>query len=158
SVTYSALIPMTVRYGVSDVVILQATFTHAPDMQLSVVKRRISRTQNEVNLLNYRADPQETKDMLLARAARDIADQLEHKKTEEAECIKTVTGGERNTVMVLASISTLASWTQLRAKLSTLPMIDKLETLAVSPQQVDLVIHYRGSPESLGNAITAQNI
>jgi len=158
SANYAALLPLTLRYGVSDIVVVQAKLIHNPDVQLEVVKRRINRMQNEVNLTTYRADPQETKEALLARAARDIADSLEHKKTEEMEERKTTAGGERNNMMVLASISTLASWTQLRAKLTTLPMIDKLEVLALAPQQVDLIIHYRGSPDSLSNAITAQNI
>jgi len=156
--SYASLTPITVRYGVSDVVILHAKYNTIPDMSVSVVKRRISRTQNEVNLLTYRADPQETKEMLLARASRDIAETLEKKKTEEMETVKAVQGGEHNTVMLLASVSTLASWTQLRAKLSTMPMIDKLETIAIAPQQIDIVLHYRGSADSLSNAITGQNI
>jgi len=158
SANYATLAPMTIRYGVSDIVVLQAKFTHTPDMVLSVVKRRINRTQNEVNLLTYRADPQETKELLLARAARDIADTLQHKKTEELETVKMVHGGERNDLMLLASITTLNSWTQVRAKLSKLPMIDRLELLAISPQQVDMIVHYRGTPDSLANAITAQNL
>lgn len=158
SANFSALLPLTLRYGVSDIVILQAKITRNPELQLDVVKRRINRTQNEVNLTTYRADPQETKDTLLARAARDISEALEHKKTEEMEVSKTVSGGERNKMMVLASISTLSSWTQLRSKLSSLPMVDKLEMLALAPQQVDLIIHYRGTPDSLGNAITSLNI
>lgn len=155
---YSTLLPMTVRYGVSDIVIVQAKYTHTPDPQLEVVKRRINRTQNEVNVMTYRADPQETKETLMIRAARDIAAQIEHKKTEEMETVKAVQGGDRNTVMMLASITTLASWTDLRGKMSSLPMIDKLEVLAISPQQVDLIVHYRGTPESLAHALAAQNI
>jgi hypothetical protein len=158
SANFAALLPLTLRYGVSDIVILQAKISHNPDLQLDVVKRRINRVQNEVNLTTYRADPQETKELLLSRAAHDIAESLEHKKTEEMEVSKTVSGGERNNMMVLASISTLASWTQLRSKLAALPMVDKLEVLALSPQQVDMVIHYRGTPDSLSNAITSQNI
>ena len=152
--SYNTLIPLTVRYGASDIVILQAKYVTIPDVGISVVKRRVSRTQNEVNLLNYRADPQESKDMLMARAAHDIASQLEHKKTEERETVKAVQGGEHNSIMLLATFSTLSSWT----KLSTLPMTDKLDTLAIAPQQVDLVLHYRGSAESLTNALTSQNI
>ena len=158
SANYASLAPLTIRYGVSDIVVLQAKFTHTPDMVLNVVKRRVNRTTNEVNLLTYRADPQETKELLLARAARDIADSLEHKKTEETESVKMVRGGERNDLMLLASITTLNSWTQIRAKLTRLPMIDRLELLAISPQQVDMIVHYRGTPDSLGNAITAQNL
>jgi hypothetical protein len=158
SANFSSLSPLGVRYGVSDIVVLQAKFTQTPDMMLTVVKRRINRLQNEVNVLTYRADPQETKDLLLLRAARDIAGLLEHKKTEELESTKVVRGGERHTMMVLASISTLASWTQVRAKLTGLPMIDRLELLAISPKQVDMVVHYRGTPDSLANAIAAQNL
>lgn len=158
NVNYSALIPLTVRYGASDIVILQAKFSATPDMVVNVVKRRINRLQNEVTMQTYRADPQETKSMLLTRAARDIAANIQKKKVEEQETIKAIQGGNRNKVMVLASVSTLSSWTQIRAKLSTLPMIDQIEVLAVAPQQVDVAITYRGSAESLANGITAQNL
>jgi len=158
SANYASLLPLTVRYGVTDIVLVQAKLSHDGGMTLEVVKRRLNRTQNEVNLLTYRADPQETRDTLMARATHDVIDTLEHKKTEETEAVKTIRGGNHGTVMVLASISTLSSWTQLRTKLSTLPMIDKIEPLAISPQQVDLVIHYRGSADSLATAITARNI
>jgi hypothetical protein len=158
SATYASMIPLTIRYGVSDIVILQAKIVSQPDLTLSVVKHRISRGRNEVNLLNYRADPQETRDLLLARAARDIASSLQHKKSEEMSESKVVRGGERNQVMMLASITTLGSWTELRAKLSSMPMVDHIELLAMAPKQVDMVMHYRGSSESLARAIVSLNI
>jgi hypothetical protein len=158
SATFSSLQPMTVRYGVTDIVLLHAKFLPSAETTLEVVKRRISRTQNEVNVLTYRADPQENREALMARATHDIVDSLEHTKIEEVQSVKAVYEGDHASIMVLVSISTLSSWTQLRAKLSTLPMIDKLEPLAISPQQVDLMIHYRGPADSLANAITAQNI
>ncbi len=153
SATYSSLSALAIRYGVSDIVILSATYTRKPDTLLTVVKRRMSRTRNEVNALTYRADPQETRDMLLARAARDIADNLHDKKTEEVSTNKGVIGGDRNKIMILASITTLNSWTELKTKLSTLPMIDRIETLAISPQQVDMAVYYRGTPDSLAGGI-----
>ena len=158
SSTFTSLLPMAVRYGTTDIVFLHAKFIQSADTTLEVVRRRINRTQNEVNVLTYRADPQENRDALMARATHDIVDSLEHKKNEETESIKAVFEGDHNSVMMLASISTLSSWTQLRAKLQTLPMIDKLEPLAISPQQVDLLVRYRGPADSLANAITAQNI
>ncbi len=159
SATYGSLVPLTLRYGVSDIVILQAKYSSHPDLELKVVKRRINRTRNEVNMLTYRADPQETRDALLARAARDIADNMQNKKTEEISATTGgLHGGEKHKIMVLASITTMASWTQLRAKLASLPMIDRLELLAMSPNQVDIVVHYRGSPESLANGILSQQL
>lgn len=158
SANYASLVAMMIRYGVSDVVIVQAKYTQEPDLMLTVTKRRINRTLNEVSVLSYRADPQETRDLLLTRAARDIAENLQHKKTEELETSKVVHGGERNKIMVLANISTLASWTELRTKLSTLPMIDRIELLAMGASQVDMVLYYRGSAESLARAIVGSQI
>ena len=149
SANYASLVPLISRYGVSDVVIVQAKLTQNPDLVLEIVKRRFNRTQNEVNLLTYRADPQETKDTLLARAARDIADRIQFKKTEELSDTKNALGGERHEIMMLANISTIDSWTELRSRLTKLPMVDKIDILAMSPQQVDLLVHYRGTPESL---------
>lgn len=154
SATYAALAPLAIRYGTSDIVILQAKYVKNPDMELTVVKRRINRTLSEVNVLNYRADPQETRDTLMARAARDIADNLQNKKSEEAVNLQGIRAGEKGKIMLLASITTLNSWTDLKARLDTLPMIEKLEILAMSPQQVDLVVHYRGSLEALAGGIT----
>lgn len=156
--TYASLIPMAIRYGITDIVIVQAKLVQKPDLMLSVIKHRISRNQNEINALSYRADPQETRDLLLARAARDIISGLEHKKNEEVSTTQVIRGGEHNKIMVLASISTLRTWTNLRSKLSSLPMVDRLELLAVSPKQVDMVLHYRGAPDSLARAINANKI
>jgi Uncharacterized protein conserved in bacteria (DUF2066) len=156
TVTYATLAPLAIRYGISDVVILQAKYTKNPDMVLTVVKRRINRNVNEVNALTYRADLQETRDTLLARAARDIADNLLNKKNEEIASggAGVVSHGEKGKIMMLASITTIGSWTSLKAKLETLPMIERLEMLALSPSQVDMVVHYRGSLESLEGGIT----
>ncbi len=156
--TYASLIPMTIRYGITDIVIVQAKLVLKPDLMLSVIKHRISRNRSEINALSYRADPQETRDLLLARAARDIISGLQHKKIEETSTVQTVRGGEHNKIMMLASISTLATWTNLRSKLSSLPMVDRLELLAVSPKQVDMVLHYRGAADSLARAINASHI
>ena len=83
---------------------------------------------------------------------------MQHKKSEELATVQNVRGGERNKLMILASISTLNSWTKLRESLSTLPMVDQVEVLAISARQVDMVLHYRGAADALARAITAQKI
>jgi hypothetical protein len=155
---FQALSTFAVRYGVSDVVLLQAKFTMRPDMALSVVKRRVGRQDSSVNVLTYRADPQETRDLLFARAARDIIAELQERKVDETASKSAVRGGDRKKIMMLASISTMASWTDLRKKLTSLPMVDKVETLAVSARQVDIAVSYRGSDESFTNALSSQSI
>jgi hypothetical protein len=155
---YSALSPLAIRYGVTDILILEARYSRAPEMLLTVVKRRINRARNEVNLLTFRADPQETRDTLLARAARDIVDNLQNQKSEEVTAIRSTAGGERGKIMVLASIGTLRAWTDIRARLSSMTMIERIELIAMSPQQVDMQLHYRGSLESLATALEAQKL
>ena len=71
---------------------------------------------------------------------------------------QAVRGGEKNKMMMLASISTLSSWTELRTKLTAMPMIDRIELLAMGPKQVDMILHYRGTPDSLARAIEGEKI
>lgn len=158
AVNYASLVPMTIRYGVSDIVVLNAKLVSKPDLVLTVHKRRIARGKNEVNVTTYRADPQETRDLLLARAARDIVYNIQHKKTEELAAIQDVKGGDKNKLMLLASVSNMDSWTKLRESLSQLPMVDRIEILAVSARQVDMVLHYRGDSPALARAINAKHI
>jgi hypothetical protein len=158
SATYSVLAPLAVRYGVTDMLIVEARLSKSPDLVLNVVKRRINRVRNEIHMLTYRADPQETKEALLIRAAQDIASSTQSQKSEEAAIARTTSGGERSKIMVLASISTLRAWTDIRARLTAMPMVDRIELVAMSPQQVDMVLHYRGQQDSLATAIEAQKL
>ena len=127
-------------------------------MVLNVVIRRVGRQDSSVNVQTYRADPQESRELLFARAARDIIVQLHEKIVDEAASKSAIRGGDRKKVMMLASISTMSSWTELRKKLSSLPMVDKVETLAISARQVDIMVSYRGSEESFTNAIASKSI
>lgn len=155
---FQALSSFAVRYGASNIVLLQAKYTSRPDMMLSVVERIVGRQDTSVNVHTYRADPQETRDVLFLRAARDIISGLRGKKEEEMANARAVRGGDRKKIMMLASITTMASWTDLRKKFTSLPMVDKVETLAISARQVDMVVSYRGSEESFTNALAAQSI
>jgi len=155
---FQALSAFAVRYGVSDIVLLQAKYTMRPDMVLTVAKRRVGRQDSSANVMTYRADPQETRELLFARAARDIIAELQEKKVDETANKQAVRGGDRKKIMMLASISTMASWTELRKKITTLPMVDKMDTLAVSARQVDIVVYYRGSEESFTNAINSKSL
>ncbi len=156
SATFSSLSNLTNRYGANEIVLLQAKFEATPTMVLTVIKRRLNRTRNEINLLTYRSDPQETKEMLLTRAAMDIVEKLQDIKSHQVK--SNFVGGEHNRIMLLASISTMASWTELRGKLTKLPMVDKVDVIAISPQQVDISLGYRGTQESLEAGILSLNL
>ncbi len=155
---FQALSAFALRYGASDVVLVQAKYTMRPDMVLNVAVRRVSRQDVSISAHTYRADPQESREMLFARAARDIISELQARKVDETANRQSVRGGDRKKIMMLASISTMSSWTELRKKLTSLPMVDKVETLAVSARQIDLVVNYRGSEESFTNALIGKSL
>ena len=155
---FQALSSYAVRYGVSDIVLLQAKYVMRPDMMITVVKRRVGRQDSSVNVLTYRADPQETRETLFGRAVRDIISELQEKKVDETATKAAIRGGDRKKLMMLASVSTMHSWTELRKKLTALPMVDKVETIAISARQVDLAVSYRGSEESFTSALASKSI
>lgn len=152
SATFGALAPLVNRYGVGQIVILRAVYRTEPNVGIDVVKRDISRSKNEVLLLDYRADPQENKDQLLVRAAQDLAEQLDRAR-EDMISKKALTSNTEGRVMALIPISTLAAWTEVRQKMMKLPVVTKLEIIAIAPTQVDVLIHFRGDKAALSKTL-----
>ncbi len=153
---YTSYINLIRRYGVRNVAILQARVKEEGKV-LEVVKRMLDRTQNEVSLLTYRADPQETLEALEARAARDVADQLAHAR-EQVVAQRAESAGLEARQPMMATFSTMQGWMEMRKKLESIPLVKKIELQAMAPQQVDFTVSYRGTPQGLAQAITAQGI
>lgn len=150
---YPALAPLVQRYGAGEVAVLLARFSATPEKTLQVGLRRLGPSRNEVTILHYSADADEGKEQMIERAALDVAEQLRLKKLEEMK--NASQRGSTGAVMVVASIGTLSGWSQMRAKLLGLPMVQRIEMLAISAQQADFVLHYRGTADGLADAVTS---
>lgn len=152
-VGYPVLADMAQRYGTGEVAVLLARFSATPELALQVGLRRLGPARNEVTILNYSADESESKEQMIERAALDVAEQIRLKKMEELR--NAAQRGSTGSMMVVASIRTLAGWSQMRGKLLGLPMVQRIEMLAVSPQQADFILHYRGTADGVADAVTS---
>ncbi len=153
---FSLYLPMIRRYGVHDVAVLQARLKDEGKV-LEVVKRTLDRARNDVNLVSYNADPQEDLEALMARAARDVVVQLT-KAREEKAAARASQQEQEGLQMAVATFSNMQSWALMRKKMESLPLIRKIQLVAMAPQQIDLMIYYRGNAEGLAQAIGSRGI
>jgi hypothetical protein len=122
-----------------------------------VQRKLVGASQNETLALNYRPDPQEDIPSFFVRVARDVADQL-NRQREEAMTRRTMSGNASGHIMIVTPYTTMASWMDVRSRLLKLAFVDKLEMVAISPQQADAILHYRGTEDALMKAIIALNL
>jgi hypothetical protein len=153
SANYAALMPYFTRYGVGEVVVVKAAYRGGEQPGLDVVKRHVSRGRNETFVLDYHADPGEDKSALLYRVAKDLSDQI-NRNREDMVSARAVLGKTEGRMMILIPMTTLDAWTRVRGTLLKLQTVSKLDVLAVSPRQVDVMMQYKGSKESLAADIT----
>lgn len=163
SANYGTLATFFSRYGVGAVIIVKATFhksTGAKDQlaTMDVIRRDIGQQTNDSYVLDYRADQDEDKAALLLRVARDLIEQVNRQREEiltREAMTGTSTGADTGRIMVLIPTTTLDSWTKVRAQLTKLQTVTKLDVLAVSPQQVDTMLQFKGPKASLASDIAA---
>lgn len=161
SATYDALAPLINRYGAGQVAVVKASLKPAQGSDasmLEVIKRDVGRMRSDVFPLEYRADPQESVDDLLLRAARDLAEQIGRQR-EDALSREAVSGGEpENRVLVVIPIETLQGWSDLRGRLLNIPSVVQVELLAIAPRQVDALLHFRGQKEGVEHSAAAAGL
>lgn len=154
---YDVLVPMLQRYGTGDVVVITASMGGDAQPLLTVNQRIIGKESTEIGSFTYHADEGESKDDLLNRAARDLAGQLATRRAADHDMAAT-----RNTPgtpqMMIASISTLAAWSKIRETLSDLPMVKRVDILAMAPRQVDVMVYYTGNAQTLSDNMQVKGL
>lgn len=157
SATHAALAPMLARYGTSEAVIIRASYRQDPSPMVEIFKRHVGPGHSETALHEYRADPQEDRDQLLYRVARDLSEQLLRQR-EELFARQAIGGEAENRMMALIPFTTLSGWTQVRGVLLKLPAVRRVDVLAVSPEQVDVLVQFRGPKDMLVRDIAASGL
>ena len=153
---YERLMPLVARYGASQVVIAEAVpVTEGNNVALQVALREMSAQGGEASVENYSAQQDETQEMLMIRAARSIASAIKDRNTPGYSNTNSP-GGKR--VMLLASIRDMSQWLELRKRLLAMNVIEKIELKALSPRQVDVMVHYRGDASLLAKYMIAGDL
>lgn len=149
-----ALMHFFTRYGVGEVVVMKTVFRKGENSGLDVVHRHIGKNRSDVYVQDYRGDPQEELSSLMGRASQDLIEQISRQRQDLLAKQAAAAREEDGRLTLLVPLNTLDSWTKVRTTLLKLPSVTKLDITAISPQQVDVLLRFRGPQTSLANDIT----
>lgn len=118
----------------------------------------------------FEAEGGETNEQVMARAAAEIAARL----TTEAQGQQVLSaspsaaptavnpahasGPVAGRITVLSRLTNVSDWVNLRNRLSALPSVARVELSALSQQQADVIVHYRGGLPQLEAAMQGAGI
>lgn len=167
--------PIAERYQSSTVIVASARAGVSSGVNALLVDvRRLSHGGEVSEMpLVYEQNSGETGEDVMARAAQDIIRLVMHEErqraaqqAQQAQAPAAAAGGAPPQVMqgpvsrltVLSRLERLNDWVGLRKRLQALPNVERVDLAAISNRQVDMVVHYRGSPAQLEAAMQSQGI
>lgn len=153
---YASFGAIAERYQAATVLVAEAVYRDAADATVLDVNLRslgVGGQNNELTL-SYEAQPDEILDDVLRRAANDITQRL----LAEGQAQEAAGKAPQNRVTVLSRLGDISDWVVLRKRLKLLPSIDKVELSAISNQQADIVLYFRGSPDALVSSMASQGL
>lgn len=92
----------------------------------------------------------------MATAAARLAARLDEEWKREATAM-ALSGAEAQ-LSAQAALGGLADWLALRERLARSPAVRKVDVLAVSPRDAQLVLHHVGTPEQLAQALALSDL
>lgn len=151
----TALAAIAKKEGVTDVLVLVAVKRVGDKPGVDVTVRRYHQGQFvDVHFDSIGANPNEADADLFKRAADMIATDIDSGwKTAKADL-----SGPPASLTVVASISGLDDWIQLRDMLAAAPAVRKIEVKTLSRQEATIDIQYVGTPDQLKANLAAMKL
>jgi chemotaxis protein histidine kinase CheA len=162
--------PIAERYQSSTVVLAAAMPTVSSGVNaLSVNLRRIERGgQISDTPLTYEQQSAESREEMMQRAAQDvirrIMQEAQQRSLQQNQAAASPAAAPtnrpeayapRSRLTVLSRLERLNDWVNLRRRLMNLQAVEQVDLSAISNRQVDLVVHFRGSPVELEQQMQA---
>lgn len=96
----------------------------------------------------------------MTEAVERLAAQLDREWKREVMALSAgfAAGAPTARLSAQAPLASLAEWVSLRDRLRRSPAVRKLEVLAISPRDAQVVLHYVGSPEQLAQALAFEDV
>lgn len=157
---YENLGPIAERYQAGQVIVAVAYPTIASGVNaLGVTLRRMGGTgQAGVETLTYERQENEEQEALMQRAAQDIIRRIRQESQPVIAAAGPQTLNMQGKITVLSRLGRINDWVVLRKRLTALPQVERVELSAISGQQADMVVHFRGSPDQLETAMRGQGL
>lgn len=156
---YASFSPIAERYQAGTVIVAEAM--PSPDVTGGVLTVRLRslgmQGQNNGIDLTYNQTADETQEALLHRAAQDIIGRI-MQEGQQRSMQQVQSAAPRSKLTVLSRLNQLGDWVVLRKRLLSLPVVEAVELSAISSQQADMVVVFRGSPEQLETSMASQGL
>lgn len=159
SLPYGSFSPIAERYQAATVIVAEAYPTVSSGVNALGVRLRSLGMQGQSNVLelNYERGSNETQDELMLRAAEDVISRI--MREGQARSVDQVQAqAPRSKLTVLTRLNELQDYVVIRNRLMGLPIVEQVEVSAISSQQADLVVHFRGTLQQLETAMASQGL
>ena len=103
----------------------------------------------------FRADEGKDREAVFVTAATAVARRIESSWKRENQAI---IGGEPKIVRVLVPIESLGQWTEIRQRISEVPVVKSTQVVQLSRQQAELELKYVGDLDRLRAGLAQRNI
>ena len=143
------------RYGTSDVLVVEATPIAGNGLNLTIIRMDAKGSSQQQQLITV--PPTQSRDALLASAASYVA-QMARQQFQTGREAEVQEEAALHRIRAQAPITRAADWASMRQRLSAMPMIESLVPVDIGPDQVEMEIAFRGSPDAFGNALKSANI
>lgn len=157
---YASFSAIAERYQSSTIVVAEAFPTIGSGVRALGVRLRSLGMGGQTNTLEltYEQGEGETEAALMQRAASDIIDRIMREGASNSSPEQLQANAPRSKLTVLSRLNKLNDWVVLRKRLLSLPSVEQVELSAISSQQADMVVHFRGSPDQLEAAMASQGL
>lgn len=142
------------RYGAGGALIIHGRM-QADAIEVNLRRYSLDTAVDEpLRTERFDAQPGEAVELLMARAARVLLDDLQ----ENWKIATALDFNQSAALPVSVPIGSLADWLSLRSLLAREPMIRQIDVRTLSVQEAQLVLQYLGTPEKLQSALLARNL
>jgi len=156
---YASFSPIAERYQASTVLVAEALPSSASGGDGLAVRLRSLGMQGQSNELelSYQQQSGETQEAMMQRAAQDIIGRI-MREGQQQSVQQPYAAAPRSKLTVLSRLNQLGDWVVLRKRLLSLPVVEAVELSAISSQQADMVVTFRGSPDQLEQGMASQGL
>lgn len=153
---YADLKPAAERYGTQEVLVLVASQEKPmASATLHITLRRLAQGNTDISYVDIPANPKETNDHRLHRAAQEM---VEATLSSFRAILAPAAEAKQQRIRAVSSLDRAIDWANLRTKLSSLSMIEAIEPIHISTNEVEMDLVFNGTPTALGKGLKEANI
>lgn len=153
---YPAFSVIAERYQAASVLVAEAEMMDKETLNVNL-RRLTPDGQDMRQTLTYRASGGALQEQLIRQAAEDIVQRLLTENRGNGQAA-TQAGKAQRQLTVLVPLQKLEDWVILRKRLRVVPQVERVELSAISDQQADIVLYYKGEEAALASALAGQGI